>query len=134
MTTLYIDTSALLKRVVVEAESMAVQELLRDRNAAGDLLTTSSLAWLEVWRALRRAAVADVESMANGALSGVAELPLDALVLLRARRVGTGDLRTLDAIHLASAVVIGADLLVTYDDRLAGAAQAVGLNVLAPTS
>jgi hypothetical protein len=133
VTVLYADTSALLKRVVWEAESAAVSALLRDCDAAGDLITASSLAWVEVWRALRRAAVADVESTVNAALSGVAEFLLDDLVLLRARRVGTDELRSLDAIHLASAVAVGADVLLTYDDRLAAAAEAVGLSVLSPS-
>lgn len=133
MTVLYADTSALLKRVVFEAESIAVSALLRDSDAAGDLITASSLAWVELRRALRRAAVADVELTANAALSGIAEFPLDDLVLLRARRVGTDELRSLDAIHLASAVAVGAEVLLTYDDRLAAAAEAVGLSILSPS-
>lgn len=133
MTVLYADTSALLKRVVVEAESAAVRTLLSERHVAGDLLTSSSIAWLEVWRSLRRAAVADVESIAASALSGVAEFPLDDLLLRRARRVGADELRSLDAIHLASAIVVRADAILTYDLRLADAAAAAGLEVLAPT-
>ena len=133
MTVLYVDSSALLKRVVVEAESSAVRALLRERHLAGDLLTASSLAWLEVWRSLRRAAVPDVEKVVAVALSGVAEYALDDQVLLRARRVGADELRSLDAIHLASAIAVGADAILTYDTRLAGAAAAVGLDALAPT-
>jgi predicted nucleic acid-binding protein len=60
VTILYVDSSALLKRVVAEPESAAVRKLLSDRHQAGELLTASSVAWLEVWRSLRRAAVADV--------------------------------------------------------------------------
>jgi uncharacterized protein len=133
VTVLYVDSSALLKRVVVEAESAAVRALLRERHLAGDLLTASSLAWLEVWRSLRRAAVADVEDVVTAALSGVAEYALDEVVLQRARRVGADELRSLDAIHLASAIAVGADAILTYDSRLAGAAAAVGLSALAPT-
>ncbi len=133
MTVLYVDTSALLKRVVVEAESPAVRALLRDRHVAGDLLTASSVAWLEVWRSLRRASVADVEDVITAALSGVAEYTLDDDVLRRARRVGSDELRSLDAIHLASAIAVGADAILTYDKRLAEAAAAVGLAALAPT-
>jgi predicted nucleic acid-binding protein len=43
-------------------------------------------------------------------------------------------LRSLDAIHLAAAIAVGADSLLTYDDRLASSAAAVGLNVLAPVA
>lgn len=132
MTILYVDSSALLKRVVVEDESSAVRALLRERHLAGDLLMASSLAWLEVWRSLRRAAVADVEEVVTAALSGVAEYTLDEAVLQRARRVGADELRSLDAIHLASAIAVGADAILTYDTRLAGAATSVGLAALAP--
>jgi predicted nucleic acid-binding protein len=132
VTTVYTDTSALLKRVVLEPESAAVRALLRSREADGDLLVSSSLAWLEVWRALRRAGLANIEAVAELALSGVAEFPLDEVVLMRARRVGQDQLRSLDAIHLAAAIAVGADSLLTYDERLASSAQAVGLNVLAP--
>lgn len=132
MTVVYVDSSALLKRVIVEAESSALRALLRDRDAAGDLLTASSLAWLEVWRSLRRAGVSDVATTAAGALSGVAEHPLDDATLLNARQVGGNTLRSLDAIHLASAVAVGADSFVTYEDRLGDAAASLGLTVLAP--
>lgn len=132
MTTVYTDSSALLKRVVIEAESDAVGALLRSRVADGDLLVSSSLAWLEVWRALRRAGLADIEAVAESALSGIAEFRLDDVVLRRARRVGQDQLRSLDAIHLAAALAVGADSLLTYDERLASSANAVGLEVLTP--
>jgi predicted nucleic acid-binding protein len=75
----YLDSSALLKRVVQEAESSAVRVLLRDRRAAGDEFAASSLAWLEVWRALRRLNAADVGALVIAALSGVTEFPLDII-------------------------------------------------------
>lgn len=133
MTVVYVDASALLKRVVVEAESPAVRRVLRDQHAEGALLTSSSLAWVEVWRSLRRAAVADMEAAAQHALAGVAEFPLTGAVLTRARRVGPDELRSLDAIHLASAIAVGADIVLTYDVRLARAAESAGLIALAPT-
>lgn len=133
MTVLYVDSSALLKRVILEAESSRVRALLRDRAHAREVLTASSLAWVEVWRALRRAGTADVEALVRAALSGIAEFPLDEAVLLRARRVGPDSLRTLDAVHLASALAVGADELLTYDERLAAAAGLAGIEVLAPT-
>ncbi len=97
------------------------------------MLTSSSLAWVEVWRSLRRAAVADVEVTVQVALAGVAEFPLTEAVLTRARRVGPDELRSLDAIHLTSAIAVGADTVFTYDVRLARAAESAGLGVLAPT-
>lgn len=132
MTRLYVDSSALLKRVVAEPESTAVRTLLAERHAAGDLLTSSSLAWVEIWRALRRASVADVSTIAGLALSGIAEFPLDDAVLVRARRIGQDELRSLDAIHLAAATAVGATDVLTYDTRLAAAAETAGMRVLAP--
>lgn len=134
MTTLYIDSSALLKRVIVEPESRAIRALLRDAHSSGDLLTASSLAWVEVWRALRRTAAADVEAAAENAVAGIAEFPLDDVILTRARQLGPDDLRSLDAIHLASAVAVGAEALVTYDARLAAAARSIGMPVFAPAA
>ncbi len=133
MTTLYVDSSALLKRVFIEAESSAVRSLLRQSNAAGDLLTASSLAWLEVWLALRRSGIANVSSVVPRALAGIAEFPLSDSVLARARQAGGDALRTLDAVHLASAVAVGADTVLTYDERLAESAAAAGIAVLAPS-
>lgn len=129
----YVDSSALLKRVVREDESVSLRAVLTDHHTAGDLLTASALAWVEVWRAVRRAAPAgDVDDLAALALSGVAEVPLSDEVLDRARRIGPRPLRSLDALHLASAVGVNASVLLTYDDRLAAAADSVGLAVHTP--
>lgn len=132
MSILYVDTSALLKRVIVERESSAVRGLLRRRNAAGDLLTTSSLAWLEVWRALRRLGLSNVLAVQRRAMSGIADFPLDEQTLVHARNVGRDQLRTLGAIHLAAALEVGADSVLTYDDRLSDSCAAAGLAILAP--
>jgi len=117
----YVDSSALLKRVVHERESGALRSMLAEANAAGHLLSSSSVAWVEVWRSLRRAGVAEVKAAANRALAGIAEFPLDDTVLHRARMVGTDELRSLDAVRLAAAVTLGAHSIVTYDQRLARA-------------
>jgi predicted nucleic acid-binding protein len=129
----YVDSSALLKRVVVEAESTALRELLRETAGAGHLLTASSIAWLEVWRSLRRAAASDVAGLTDAAFSGVAEFPLTNGLVVRARRVGDDHLRSLDALHLASAIGVQADVMVTYDERLAAASRLVGMTVRSPT-
>ena len=129
----YVDTSALLKRVVVEPESQAVRSLLARMASAGDLLTSSALTWVEVRRALRRADVPHQEDLADAALSGVDEFPLRPAVLDRARSSKPATLRSLDAIHLASAVGIQATHLITFDERLAAAARDEGIDVLAPT-
>ena len=134
MTIIYADTSALLKRVIVEPESTAVRRILLERSGAGDVITASSLAWLEVWRSLRRLETADLDAAASVALSGIAEIPLTDTVLTRARRIGPEGLRSLDALHLTSAVGVGATSVLTYNDRLAGAAALLGFEVLRPVA
>ncbi len=132
MTVLYVDASALLKRVIVEPESAVVRALLHARHDAGDRLTASAITWIEGWRSLRRDLLVDVDVLAEAALSGMADFPLDDVILARALRVGPDELRSLDAIHLASAIAVGA--ILTYDKRLADAAAAFGLAVLSPVA
>lgn len=129
---LYADTSALLKRVIIEPESAAIRALLAYHYAAADLVTSSSVAWLEVWRALRRVSGGTVGELAAQAMSGVAEHPLTPELLNSARMIGPDTLRSLDALHLVSAVAVGAEAMLTYDRGLADAAPALGLSVLAP--
>lgn len=129
----YLDTSALLKRVIIEPEAAAVRALLTRVAAAGDLLTSSAPTWVEVERALRRADVPDLGRLTEAALSGIDEFPLRPAVLDQARTIGPATLRSMDAIHLASAIGIRATQLVTFDERLAAAARDEGIDVLAPT-
>lgn len=132
----YIDSSAALKRVFDEAGSEALESALDAHVGAGNTLVSSALAWVEVERATRTALAheesADPAELAAQALSGVGEFPLGADVISLARRVGPIVLRSLDAVHLATAILADADVIATYDDRLAAAARANGLSVAAP--
>ncbi len=66
-------------------------------------------------------------------LAGVAVLALDDTIAARAARLDPPPLRTLDSIHLATALSVDRlDGFVTYDDRLSQAANAAGLSVFAP--
>lgn len=132
MTVVYADTSALLKRVVAEPESAGVRRVLAERVGAGDVIAASSLAWLEVWRSLRRAAAVDLPAATTAALSGVVEIPLTEDLLVRARAIGPAGLRSLDAVHLTSAVAVGATAILGYDLRLTDSAALLGLEVLSP--
>ena len=75
-----------------------------------------------------------VADSAEASLSDVALVPMDDAVLAIARRLDPSELRSLDAIHLATALSVSSDLgaLFSYDDPLAAAAAAAGLLVLAP--
>ena len=132
----YVDSSALIKRVVADPESEALDLALAGHVADQDVLVSSSLAWVEVERALRSIVSADlrfdVGESARVAMSGVAERVIGADVVSLARRIEPPVLRTLDAIHVATAVLLDADLVITYDDRLTAAARRNSLDVVAP--
>lgn len=125
----YLDASALVKQVVAEAESAALRTYLTHRPHRA----TSVLARVEVVRALGRVGV-DQQARLEAVFKGVVVVGLGEEIVSRAGRVGPPALRTLDAIHLATALELGADLaaFVTYDARLADSARALGIPVAAP--
>lgn len=125
----YLDSSALVKAVVREPESTALRRYLRSIS----IHASSALATTEVLRAVRRAD-ATATPRAQRALNRVVMLELTNDVLLEAGLLDPPELRTLDAIHLAAAKTLGADLaaVVTYDERMAAAALRIGLSVEAP--
>jgi uncharacterized protein len=125
----YIDSSALVKLVVREAETDALRRYV---DSAGPL-ASSILATLEVPRAVAR-----VAPEAPLALAAVIDklniLAFDARIAARAAAISPATLRALDAIHLATALELGEELtaFVCYDHRLAAAARDLGLPVVAP--
>ena len=127
----YVDSSALLKLVLSEPESPALEQALSrwpDR-------ISSVLLPIECRRIVLRAGnPPGVVDRLEKELSGVTLIRLEEAVQTLAGAIGPPRLRALDAIHLASALSIGdyPEAFVTYDDRLADAARAVGLNVLRP--
>lgn len=134
----YLDSSALIKRSVQEAESDALEAAL-DRYLDDDaVVVSSSLAWVEVSRALRTRLESgsyghdEIREAVDGALSGVAERLITEDVVSMARRVAPAHLRPLDAIHLATAIVLDVDEVVGYDDRLLDACRHNGLTTVAP--
>lgn len=130
MTGLYVDTSALLKRVFIEAESSQVRAILRARTESGALVAASELAWVEVARSVLRAGVSDVDGVLSAACAGIAQHPLTPEVMSRARTIGPVSLRALDAIHLSAAISLGLVEMLTFDRRLAEAAEAVGVKAI----
>lgn len=133
----YVDSSALIKRSINETESDALEAVLAAYAADEAALMSSSLAWIEVGRALRALDSAtsdpvDVGEAVVETLSGVAERPITADVVSLARRVAPPTLRTLDAIHLATAILLDADVVLTYDKRLASACRYNDLTTVAP--
>jgi len=131
LTAWYLDSFAIVKFAVAEPESEALQAW-REQLATDDVLMTCELAVAEVLRAVRRVDGDVIVALAH--LNALEQLTMDRELMLAAGGVPPAGIRTLDAIHLAAAQAVGDDLagLVTYDDRMTTAAQAVGLTTLAP--
>jgi predicted nucleic acid-binding protein len=94
---------------------------------------TSVLSAVEVQRAVARKSPGAVSAV-SGFLEDLVLVALDRTIVSRAGGLAPASLRTLDAIHLATALELGPELaaLVTYDLRLADAARSMGLEVAAP--
>lgn len=121
------DSSALVKLVQQEAETTALRQYLRRHR--GDGRVTSALARVEVVRAVAAGGSLAI-SHARRALARVDQIHLDRPLLDDAATLAPSTiLRTLDAIHLASARLLGADLraVLTYDDRMIAVAIGLGL-------
>ena len=133
----YVDSSALLKRVFAESDSRPLISSLRDFQQADTALVTSSLAWVEISRAIRAYANTEtgveVDNLVEVSLSGVLEKPITSEVVALARRLNPPVLGTLDAIHLATALLVDADVILAYDLRLIEAAAEHKIRTLSPT-
>jgi predicted nucleic acid-binding protein len=125
----FVDTSAYVKLVLGEPEAAALDRALRDWPAH----VGSALLRVEAERACARHGEQWVARARTG-LGGYALLPLDDGVLRAAAVLRPPALRTLDAIHLATALSLGRRLgvLFSYDDRLCDAARDVGVPVARP--
>lgn len=126
----YADTSALVKLVVVEVESSALRDWIAFEKVE---LATSDLARTELVRAVRRAAPTAV-TQGRDLLTRLMLVHATPAIFDEAARLEPLELRSLDAVHLATALSLGDDLesVVTYDDRLAAAALRNGIPVVAP--
>jgi predicted nucleic acid-binding protein len=126
----YLDSSAIVKLVVREPETEALLGFL----ALGHLQVTNALARVEVVRAVRRHG-RSAAARARDLLDSINLLALDDALLDQAATIEANGLRSLDAIHIASAQQLEDTLhtLVTYDDRMLAAARAVGLPTARPS-
>jgi uncharacterized protein len=125
----YVDSSALVKLVVREAESDALRQYL---DSAGPL-SSSILSTVEVSRAVARVAPESVAAVKT-LMETLALVGFDARISARAAALAPASLRTIDAIHLATALEFEGEVtaFVSYDDRLSAAARDLGLPVVAP--
>jgi len=128
--TAYLDASAALKLVMREPETPALSRALTHWRK----MASSALLRVEVVRAVRRAGLPGFLGEARRQLADIYLIGLDNDVLERAAVLDPTSVRSLDAIHLAAALSLGAELgaLLTYDERMSAAAQALGLPVSSP--
>ena len=126
----YLDTSAAVKLVVEEQGSKALRSWVQ---AATAPIVSSDLMRTELMRATRRGAP-DRMTEARAVLDSVVLLTVPTTVFERAGELEPELLRSLDALHLASALELGDELdgVVTYDERFAAAASGLGIPVIAP--
>jgi predicted nucleic acid-binding protein len=130
LSALYLDSSAFVKLVIEETESAAVRSLLASRasrRVSSALLRTESL------RAVRHLGP-DALTIVREGLRRVDLIAIDDRILDSAGTLEPRVLRTLDAIHLATAIAVGDDLeaIVTYDGRMIEAARLLGLSTATP--
>jgi len=126
LSTLYLDASAITKLVISESETAELQA-----DVSKQALITSRVAVVEVGKAVARS---NPDADAQPVLSRFAFVEIDAELAQLAAATGTPELRSLDAIHLASALQLGGVVaaFVTYDDRQAAAARELGFSVRSP--
>lgn len=129
---IYLDTAALVKLIRREPASDSLADWLDGR--ASTMLVTSALAEVELPRALRRTEPALIAAV-PALLARIARHEIDELVRTTAAGYQSPDLRSPDAIHLATAhAVFGGQLtaFVSYDKRLLGTAEELKLPIASP--
>lgn len=132
----YLDSSAIVKRAVREAETAALSQSMQQIFARGDFVFSSALATVEVGRSLRsrleNESPQTIATLSAAALGGISECAISSQVVGVALRLGPPSLRSLDAIHLATASIVAADVVIAYDRRLLRAAEELGFRTLSP--
>ena len=131
---IYLDTSALTKMLNPENESDALAAWMAAQTDGGEELTTSVIGRIEMARVAARSPDPDDVPQAQFVGSRLVTIPLNTTIARAAESVGPAYLRSLDAVHLASAVSIRDQIaaFVSYDKRLRNAAEAEGLTVVSP--
>ncbi len=131
---IYCDSSVLLKRYREEPDSETCSRELERMTLGGDFLLSSKLALVEVTRGIDRnlppeAAQEDLDEAVAKVLEDVDLIAIDDFTLQLAAEIPGPHLGTLDAIHVATALIMRADLVVTRDQRMIEACTEVGLAV-----
>ena len=135
MTQIYLDSSAVVKLALAEPESQELADFLRHNNHEGTplRLVSSDLTRTETLLACRRVSVLGAKR-ARSALRLLSFVRISATLAELAGLQEPASLRSLDSLHLVTALLLSPDLMgiVTYDRRMARAAKALGLEVFQP--
>jgi predicted nucleic acid-binding protein len=126
----YIETSAAAKLIVEEPASSRLARYLDQAASRGDQLLSSLLLETELRRVAERLRLP--QAAVTRLLERFGLVELDRSLFREAGLLPGASLRSLDALHLAAALRVNADLIVTYDQRQATAAEVAGLPVRAP--
>ncbi len=131
-TRVYVDTSAVAKLFIAEQETPDLRQWLADLSKPH--LVSSTLLAVELLRLLRLVNPATVTPAEQFLADDVDIVEITPPILGDATTVPPPRLRTLDAIHLATALDLGTsvDILLTYDKVLIEAARTTGLTVASP--
>lgn len=131
-TRIYVDTSAVAKLFIAERETSDLRQWLSDRSEPH--LVSSALLAVELLRLLRLVSPATVTPAEQFLATDIDIVEITPSILDDATTVLPSRLRTLDAIHLATALDLGAsvDVLLTYDKVFIEAARDTGLSVACP--
>ncbi|MFM8515876.1 MAG: type II toxin-antitoxin system VapC family toxin [Actinomycetota bacterium] len=123
----YIDSSMIVERAIGISRGEAAD---LTGGVAAERLVSSALTVVEVSRVLTRVAPdQDVEDIVASALASVELVALASVTLVMAARLPVRFLKTLDSLHVASALLVGADVVMTGDRQMARACQDLGLAV-----
>lgn len=126
---IYLDSAAVVKLVHAENETQALREWLDER--IDSPWTSSALLEVEAFRALARYAP-ESASRLHHVLDQVNLIDIDVNIRILAQTIKPTTVRSLDAIHLATALRVRPTSLITYDKRLADTARETGLTVEMP--
>jgi len=126
----YLESSAAVKLALDEPESEQLARLLNELAVSGSTIVSSYLLETELRRALVRVDLS--QARATAVLERITLVELDSEMYRSAGMLPGSALRSLDAVHVAAALIIKADVLVSYDERQIEAAHAAGIRTLSP--
>jgi len=119
----YVDSGIVIDRILAQSSSLLA-------STAGLRVATSALCLVEIARRIRREDdTADVWAVAQQALAGVDVVAITPQTLATAARLPVRHLKSLDAIHVASALITRCDVVLTRDRQMARACEELGLAV-----